>query len=190
MLLWIDLETTGLDPRADEILEIALVVTDNELGVLHQESHVLPFDLAEAGRKVNDYVLKMHEDNGLWAACRQAHAAAAEGVGDERVETYLKVLQSMRRFTEPRTTPICGSTIAFDRGFLRHHVPALEAHFSHRNLDVSVLGELAARWAPETWEKRPKGGGHRALPDILGSIELLRYWRGTLLHEDLREGAL
>jgi len=97
-------------------------------------------------------------------------------VGDDASEIYIKVLESMRRYTEQGTAPIAGSTVDFDRNFLREHAPALAAHFSHRRLDVSVLGELAARWAPELWANRPKGDAHRALPDIRGSIDLLRYW--------------
>lgn len=182
MLLWIDLETTGLDPQKDAILEVALLVTDNELNEVHAESHVLPFDLATAGA-VNSYVVEMHGNNGLWDAC-----LAAKQDRRDPADTYCSVLESMRRYTESKTTPICGSTIAFDRAFLRQHAPFVEAHFSHRNLDVSVLGEVAARWAPEVWSKRPRPGddAHRALPDIRGSVELLKYWRSTVLHEDLR----
>ncbi len=182
VLLWVDLETTGLDPVKDAILEIALLVTDNDLHEVYAENHVLPFDLeaeVAGGRKVDPYVLEMHRKNDLWTAC--AAALPDLNATDAAAEIFCRVLDSVRRFTEPRTTPICGSTVAFDRGFLKVHAPALERHFSHRNLDVSVVGELAARWYPEVWEKRPRGDAHRALPDIRGSVELLRYWRGSVL---------
>lgn len=181
MLLWVDLETTGLDPAKDAILEIALLVTDNELNEVYAESHVLPFDLSTAGA-IDPYVVKMHGSNGLWDVC-----LAAKQDGHDSADVYYSVLTSMHRFTEPRTTPICGSTVAFDRAFLRHHADFVEKHFSHRNLDVSVFGELAARWYPEVWVNRPSPGNnaHRALADIRQSIALLKYWRATILREDL-----
>lgn len=179
MLTWIDLETTGFDERKGLILEIALVVTDNDLNELHAESHVLPFELdADPAFKVDPYVRAMHDKNGLWVDCGTAWR---ENI--DPTEVYVSVLNSLRRFTERGTTPICGSTVAFDRKFLRSHAPAVEAHFSHRNFDVSVIGEVAKRWYPEAYEKRPRPGedAHRALADIRGSVELMKYWRGTVL---------
>lgn len=198
MLLWIDLETTGLDPAKDAILEVALVVTDNELDEASMPcgecsehvtepavfSSVIGFDRGAHPNAIDPYVLKMHTKNDLWQACESA--AGDDDYALASVEE--KLLALARRFCEAKTTPICGSTIAFDRAFLKVHMPRIEAHFSHRNLDVSVLGELASRWAPEVWAKRPRPGAdaHRALADVRGSIELLKYWRSTILHEDLR----
>jgi len=170
MLAWIDLETTGLDYTTCGILEVALVITDNDLTEVHAESHVLHYHGDPAGMGVDPYVIAMHTKNGLWAEC-----AAGDKKDKSLVEADL--LAAMRRFTEPRTVPMCGSTIAFDRMFLRRNMPALEKHFHYRNVDVSTVGELAARWYPEKWDKRPKGDAHRALTDIRQSVELARYWR-------------
>lgn len=176
MFLWIDLETTGLDERKGEILEAALVVTDNDLNELHAQDWVFPFEGETC--PVDDFVRKMHTTNGLWAECKALVGAAP--FAEARRKGAEELLAVMRRFTERGTTPIAGSTIAFDKAWLKEHMPAVAAHFSHRNLDVSVLGELAARWAPEVYAGRPKTGAHRALADVRTSIAALRYWREHL----------
>lgn len=185
MLAWIDVETTGLDPQHDALLEVALVVTDNELAEVARGAVVLPFERGPAF-KCDAKVLAMHEANGLWDDCACADAAHVDsGVQEARL------LELLRRYVEPKTTPMCGSTIGFDRAFLRAHMPRLEAHFHYRNVDVSTIGELAARWYPEAWAKRPRAdGAHRALGDVLGSIELLRYWREHAMLPLAREVAL
>lgn len=179
MLIWCDTETTGLKPKDDALLEVAIVVTDNGLNEVAAQSWVLPL-APDDPRRVNAHavVQEMHAKNGLWDEC----AALA----DETLPGYVEVkvadiLAFVRQYTEAKSGPICGSTIGFDRAFLEHHMPEVAAHFSHRNLDVSVFTELALRFYPEAYEKRPKGGGHRALPDIRASIEMLRYWRSTVL---------
>lgn len=179
MLAWIDLETTGLEPEKCEILEVALVITDNELNEVDAASWVLPAKCSE--HESNPFIVKMHTENGLWQECEAPEAMRNFGTRESaRSQVAHEVLERLRRWTGMKDGPICGSTIAFDRGFLKRHMPTVEAHFSHRNLDVSVLGELAKLWAPEVWDARPKGGGHRALPDIRGSVELLKYWRKNL----------
>lgn len=178
MLLWIDTETTGLDPTKGALLEVALVVTDNQLNEVAASEWVLPFDpesIGPGGFDVDKFVIDMHTTNGLWV--ESARALAHLGVPNIIEGT---ILAECRKWTAHKSGPICGSTIAFDRAWLAQHMPAVAAHFTHRNFDVSVLGEMARIWAPEVWDVRPKAEAHRALPDIRASIELARYWRSTL----------
>lgn len=177
MLLWIDLETTGLDPRAGHILEVGLVVTDNDYNELHAQAWVFPYDIdlhSGPEKPVDPFVRDMHTKNGLWAECKALVGAAP--FAEARRQGAAEILATMRRFTEAKSTAIAGSTIAFDRGWLREHMPSVEAHFSHRNFDVSVFNEWAQRKAPDTYAKRPKTGGHRALPDVRTSIAALKFW--------------
>jgi oligoribonuclease len=173
MLLWVDTETTGLDPDKDALLEVALVVTTNTLEVCWEDSWVLPFE--QGNIAIDPYVQKMHEKNGLWKACLNQHSGHPADVQHE-------IIREARVWTEPGTVPMCGSTIGFDRAFLKKHMPDLEKHFHYRNLDVSSFGELAMRLYPEAYANRPKAdGNHRALSDVQGSIALLRYWRQTVM---------
>jgi oligoribonuclease len=185
MLLWIDTETTGLDTANDKLLEVALVVTTNELDVCWEHSWVLPHPIETRAEAV-EYVQKMHDGNGLWTDCDIAHRQALAVLGEdgptrERAAIEREIEREMRKWTERGTTPICGSTIAFDRAVLKTNMPSVAAHFHYRNLDVSVFTELASRWYQAAYDNRPKGGGHRALPDIKVSIDLPRYWRGSVM---------
>jgi oligoribonuclease len=186
MLAWIDLETTGLKPEECEILEVGLLVTDNDLNEVHAQSWVLPYEYdTDKALTISPIVQEMHTKNELWKECaelseRHASDPAHYRADCGRNEIVSKILATLRRFTAAKDGPICGSTVAFDRRFLEVHMPLVAAHFSHRNLDVSVLAEIAKLWAPEVYEKRPKPGGHRALPDIRASVEGMRYWRANL----------
>lgn len=184
MLLWIDTETTGLDPDKDALLEVALVVTTNDLTEVHAASWVLPFDQGAHPHPIHEIVQKMHAGNGLWEECaRRAGKDHQDPVGGVAMREHAarEILAELRRWTERGRAPLCGSTVSFDRNFLRRHMPEVEAHFSHRHVDVSTLGELAERLYPEAWAGRPKAEAHRALPDIRHSIKLMEYWRETVL---------
>lgn len=183
MLIWCDTETTGLDPRKGALLEVALVVTTNDLEEVAAKSWVLPYDFnTDTALTIDPFVREMHTKNGLWIECSRMQ----ERIGEGLVEAYpanqiAEMVAFARRYTEPKSGPICGSTVSFDRAWLEVHAPDLAAHFSHRHLDVSVFTEMAVRMYPEAHAGRPKGAGHRALPDIRVSIDLLRYWRSTVL---------
>lgn len=181
MLCWIDTETTGLDPETCALLEVALVVTTNDLEEVAAKAWVLPFNAADAAdypHPISDFVQKMHAKNGLWQEC--ATVCPAEHCPGHRRAVEAEILAMLRRHTSAKEGPICGSTVAFDRRFLEVHMPSVAAHFSHRNLDASVFTEISRLWAPAVYEARPKMDGHRALPDIRGSIALMRYWREHL----------
>lgn len=172
MLVWTDLETTGLNPDKDLILEIAMVVTDDHLNELAVGSWVT--DQAQCRRlsDLHPVVQEMHLNNGLWNLSR------------EHGEDMGRVRKAMRTFlsnagVEPATAQLAGSTISFDRSFLRRHFPEIENHLHYRNLDVSSVNEIARRFWPDVWEKRPgkdKASNHRAMDDIRQSIETLKYY--------------
>lgn len=178
--MWIDTETTGLDPSECELLEVALVVTDDELNEVDAASWAvlkIPEHVAALREGAHQVVRDMHIKNGLWEECSEGTLETTLPLADVEGE----LLARMRKWASPKASPMCGSTIAFDRGFLKKHMPLAEAHFSHRNLDASVFTEISLRWYRGAYEARPQVAGHRALPDIRGSIDLMKHWRATVL---------
>ena len=176
-LAWIDLEMTGLDPESHVIVEIAVIITDGSLDeIIEGPDLVLRADETELD-KMAPVVREMHEGSGLTEAIRKSAISVGEA---ERL-----VLEFVREYLpEPGQAPLAGNSVHADRAFLRKHMPALEAWFHYRNVDVSTVKELARRWYPEVLEKAPvKGGGHRALADIRESIEELKYFRETVFRQ-------
>jgi oligoribonuclease len=168
-LIWIDLEMTGLDPDKDLIIEIATVITDKNLNVL-AEGPVLAVHQSDAAlAAMDDWNQQHHGQSGLIERVRQSQIspAAAEQQTLEFLQHWLPV----------NTSPICGNSIGQDRRFLYRYMPELEKFFHYRNLDVSTIKELAARWAPHLAEGFNKKAAHQALEDIYESIDELRYYR-------------
>ncbi|HEU0289798.1 MAG TPA: oligoribonuclease [Burkholderiales bacterium] len=172
-LIWIDMEMSGLNPDADKILEIAIVVTDSQLKtvaeapvlVVHQPDAVLD--------RMDDWNKSTHAKSGLIE--RVKASALAEGEVEQRMTAFLA------EHVPPKVSPMCGNSVHQDRRFLARHMPALEAHFHYRNLDVSTLKELARRWKPAIVAGLVKHGKHEALADINESIEELKYYREHFL---------
>lgn len=174
MLVWIDLEMTGLDADRDHVLEIATVVTDDDLNpvgdglqlVIHQPPEVLGL--------MGDVVSKMHHESGLTDEVRLSTLSLAEA--QQQTLDFIR-----RHIPEPGKVPLCGNSIGMDRRFLNRWLPEIEQLLHYHVVDVSSLQELAQRWYPQAAEKRPrKRKGHRALDDIIESIEELRYWRSSV----------
>jgi oligoribonuclease len=177
-MIWIDLETTGLEAGRDLILEVACVVTDvdlNELGSMSAHVHHIPEAIKLMRDTAHPVVQKMRDDGGLWRDCE------ASGFTISGIEWML--CDFLERLEMPaKKLPMCGSTIAFGRGFIRQDMPRLHSFFSHRNYDVSVFREEAERRYPAIFVARPgQVSAHRAMPDIRQSIESLRYYRSTML---------
>jgi oligoribonuclease len=172
-LIWIDLEMTGLVPESDRIIEIATIITDNELNIL-AEGPVLAVHQAESVlAAMDDWNQRTHKGTGLIERVRASTLSEAEA---ER-----QTLEFIQRFVPKNKSPMCGNSICQDRRFLARCMPTLEAWFHYRNLDVSTLKELAARWKPALANGLTKKGSHRALDDIRESIEELRYYREHFL---------
>jgi oligoribonuclease len=172
-LIWIDLEMTGLQPDADRIIEMALLVTDSELRivaespvwVVHQPDEVL--DAMDAWNKGT------HAKTGLIDKVKASRLAEAQAEA--------QALEFLAQHVPTGVSPMCGNSICQDRRFLARWMPQLEGYFHYRNLDVSTLKELVRRWKPEAARGFSKEGKHEALADILESIEELKYYRKTVM---------
>ncbi|MGW2251559.1 oligoribonuclease [Kitasatospora sp. NPDC001660] len=169
-LVWIDCEMTGLDLDRDALVEVAALVTDSELNILGEGVDVIIRPPAEALANMPEVVRAMHTSSGLLDELEHGVTLAE---AEERVLAYVR-----QHVPEAGKTPLCGNSVATDRGFLARDMPALERHLHYRIVDVSSIKELARRWYPKAYYNSPqKGGNHRALADIRESIDELRYYR-------------
>ncbi|MDH0442578.1 oligoribonuclease [Stutzerimonas stutzeri] len=168
-LIWIDLEMTGLDPDNDVIIEMATIVTDSQLNVLAEGPVIAVHQSDEVLARMDEWNTRQHGGSGLTQRVRESRISTAEA---ERL-----TLEFLEQWVPEGKSPICGNSICQDRRFLYRQMPTLEAYFHYRNLDVSTLKELAARWAPQIMEGFKKGGTHLALDDIRDSIAELRHYR-------------
>ncbi|HVK26246.1 MAG TPA: oligoribonuclease [Actinokineospora sp.] len=172
-LVWIDCEMTGLDLGKDALIEIAALVTDSELNVLGPGVDLVIHADDTTLDGMPDVVRDMHARSGLTEEVRASTLTLAEA---ER-----QVLEYIRGYVpEARTAPLCGNSIATDRGFIARDMTELDNHLHYRMVDVSSIKELCRRWYPRIYYAQPdKGLAHRALADIKESIRELRYYRGT-----------
>jgi oligoribonuclease len=174
MLVWMDLEMTGLDPDRHVIVEIATVITDDDLAVVAEGPDLVVHQPPEALAAMEPVVVEMHTTSGLL----EAIAASDITLADAGAHT----LEFIRAHVpEPRTVPLCGNSIGTDRRFLARYLPEIEDHLHYRSVDVSTIKELARRWYPDQAGTGPrKAAAHRALDDIRESIEELRFYRERL----------
>ena len=172
-VVWIDCEMTGLDLSADALIEVAAVVTDYDLKPLGKGIDVLIRPPAAALEQMGDFVRDMHTSSGLLDEL---------GNGLTMAEAQHAVLDYVRSLVpQPRTAQLAGNSVGTDKAFLVRDMPELVDYLHYRVVDVSSIKELAKRWYPRTFFHSPeKHGGHRALADILESIDELRYYREVL----------
>jgi oligoribonuclease len=165
---------TGLDLARDALIEVAAVVTDPDLKLLDDGIDVVIHADDAALDGMVDIVRQMHQRSGLTTAVRES-AVTLEQAEDMILEYVL------RHVPDPKTAPLCGNSIATDRGFLARDMPRLDAHLHYRMIDVSSIKELARRWYPRVYFGQPqKGLAHRALADIRESVRELEYYRRTI----------
>ncbi|MDP9431942.1 MAG: oligoribonuclease [Actinomycetota bacterium] len=176
-LVWIDCEMTGLELERDALVEVAVLITDSELNILDPGIDLVLSAPADTLESMKEVVRDMHTSSGLLDAIRESSLGLADA--QEQVLAYIKQF-----VPERRKAPLCGNSIATDRGFLARDMPVLDDWLHYRMIDVSSIKELAKRWYPRVYYSAPaKAGGHRALADITESIEELRYYRATIFVE-------
>ena len=171
MLVWLDLEMTGLDPDVHVIVEIATLVTDDELAIVAEGPDLVVHQPPDAMARMDDFVRQMHTKSGLLPKIEASTMSLADA--GARTLEFIK-----EHVPAARTVPLCGNSIGTDRRFLARYLPEIEEHLHYRSVDVSTVKELARRWYPEVLKGRPdKDGRHRALDDIRESVAELRYYR-------------
>jgi oligoribonuclease len=174
LLVWMDLEMTGLDPTRHVIVEIATLITDDELNVTAEGPELVVRATEAELALMDDVVVDMHTRSGLLEQVRASTVTLAEAGG--QTLDFLKA-----HITAPGTVPLCGNSIGMDRRFLAVHLPEIEEFLHYRSVDVSTLKELGRRWFPSVLATAPrKEAGHRALDDITESLEELRFYRAAL----------
>lgn len=165
------MEMTGLNPDSDKIIEIAMIITDSNLNVLAQSEVYAIHQSDEILNNMDKWNTDTHTRTGL------VERVKSSTYTETQVETEL--LQFMQTWLPEKATPMCGNTIHQDRRFMVRHMPKLENYFHYRNLDVSTIKELARRWSPAVHKGVVKKGSHKALDDIVESIEELKHYRDT-----------
>ncbi len=172
-LAWLDMEMTGLSPSDDRIIEVAIVITNNNLEVLAQSEALAVHQSDERLAAMDQWNQSTHSRSGL------IDRVKASTLDEAAVED--RMLGFMQAWVPANATPMCGNSICQDRRFMANYMPRLEAYFHYRNLDVSTLKELCKRWQPQIARSFNKRGAHTALADILESIEELRHYRDHFL---------
>jgi oligoribonuclease len=173
VLAWMDLEMTGLDPAKDVIVEIATLITDDDLTILAEGPDLVVHTSEELLAAMDPFVVEMHTKSGLLDAIRSSTISLADAGA--------ATLAFLREHAEPGTVPLCGNSIGTDRRFLAAYLPDIENFLHYRSVDVSSVKELVRRWYPGVRSGRPrKLGSHRALDDIRESVEELRYYRASV----------
>ena len=172
-LAWLDMEMTGLNPDSDKIIEVAMIITDQDLNILAQSDVLVIHQPGSIMDNMDAWNTGTHQRTGLTAKVKAATLTEAEA--------EQQLLHFMAQWLPEKTSPMCGNTIHQDRRFMARYMPKLEAYFHYRNLDVSTLKELAKRWHPAVAKGVVKKGAHQALDDIIESIEEMKYYRAQFL---------
>lgn len=179
-----DLEMTGLDPATNVIVEIATLVTDDDLNIVAEGPDLVVHASEEELSKMDAVVVDMHTRSGLLDAIRSSEIGLEEA--GAKTLAFIK-----EHVPEPRTVPLCGNSIGMDRRFLAAYLPEIENHLHYRSIDVSTIKELARRWYPGSLDGlSKKSSAHRAMDDIKESVAELVYWRDKVFVPVLSEEAV
>jgi oligoribonuclease len=168
-LIWLDMEMTGLDPERDRILELAIVVTNSHLQTVAESPVWVVHQPAVVLQGMDEWNTQTHGKSGLTQRSRDSTLSDAD--------VQAEALAFIAEYVPKNTSPMCGNSVHQDRRFMLKYMPKLEAYFHYRNLDVSTLKELAARWAPEVKKSFVKKTRHQALADVYESIDELKHYR-------------
>ena len=169
LLVWMDLEMTGLDPRDCTIIEIATIITDGDLEVVARGPNLAIHQPDEVLDAMDEWNTTHHNESGLVARVKASEVDMAEA---ER-----RTLEFVKTYVKANKAPLCGNSIGQDRRFLRAYMPELEEYLHYRNVDVSSIKELVKRWYPKSKLPPKKKTAHLALDDIIESIEELKYYK-------------
>ncbi len=172
-LIWVDMEMTGLQPEVNRVIEIAAVITDSELNILHECPVVAIHQPERIMRNMDAWNTATHTRSGL------VDRVLASTIDEEKASDIF--LAEFAKFVGPQKSPMCGNTIGQDRRFMARWLPRLEAYFHYRYVDVSTIKELARRWKPEVVASFRKATKHEALSDILDSIDELKHYRAHMM---------
>jgi oligoribonuclease len=179
VLVWMDLEMTGLDPARHVIVEIATLVTDDDLNIVAEGPDLVVHQDDEALTHMDPVVVEMHTRSGLLNAIRSS-TISLEDAGAKTLE-FIKT-----HVTEARRVPLCGNSIGMDRRFLAAYLPEIEEYLHYRSVDVSTVKELVKRWYPGLNSARPrKAGAHRAMDDVVESIAEMKFYREQVFVHDV-----
>lgn len=169
-LVWLDMEMTGLDPETDHVLEVAVVITDGDLNVLHEGPHLVVHQSDEILDGMDEWCTNTHAENGLTAKVK------ASTITVEEAEEAL--LETLKTFCQPNMAPLCGNSIEQDRRFIVKFMPNLDAFLHYRHVNVSSMKEMVQRWYEDSpYKDFEKKKTHLALDDIRESIAELKHYR-------------
>jgi oligoribonuclease len=171
LLVWVDMEMSGLNPATDVVLEVAVLLTNKDLEIVAEGPQLIVQQPAELFAKMDAWNQEHHTKSGLWQSVVASQVSLQEA--EEAVLNFLK------QHVGPRQSPLCGNSIAQDRMFLMHHMPQVNEYLHYRMIDVSTIKELVKRWYPGGPAAPAKTNQHRALDDIRESINELRFYRET-----------
>ena len=172
-IVWMDMEMSGLDPDKDRILEVAVLVTNGELEVVAEGPNLILHQSDEVLEAMDEWNTSHHGQSGLTKRVRESTI--------DEAQASAALLDFLGAHTQKRKAPLAGNSIHQDRRFVARYLPEVEDWLHYRNVDVSTIKELAQRWYPTQYSGRPtKKGSHRAMDDLLESIDELRYYRKAL----------
>ena len=172
-IVWMDMEMSGLDPDKDRILEVAVLVTNGELDIIAEGPNLVVHQPKEVLAAMDEWNTKHHGQSGLTE--RVSESTVDEGA------VSVAIIEFLGQHTEKNKAPLAGNSIHQDRRFVARYLPEVEDWLHYRNVDVSTIKELAQRWFPKQYAGRPaKKGSHRAMDDLVESIEELKYYRDAL----------
>ncbi len=172
-LIWIDLEMTGLEPATDVVIEIATIVTDGDLNILAEGPVLAIHQPDRLIDNMDEWNTKTHGNSGLVQRVKDSKIDEAEATR--------QTIEFLAQYVGKGVSPMCGNSVHQDRRFTVKYMTELDDYFHYRNIDVSTLKELARRWAPEKLKGLTKKGSHKALDDILESIEEMQFYRKHIM---------